>query len=690
MIRRKRKLILIIAMKAFRICALALLCFGATAYGQSAVEWVNLFICTQGDHGQLDPSASAPFGMVKLGPDTDPGNHSGYDYSAQKIIGFSHNRIGGTGCSGAGGNLRILPGIGQKQAQGGVAFSKRTEKARPGYYEVALANGIHAELTASGFTGVHRYTFPASDSAFLRVDTESSFAGTYTATSRQVGPQEFQVEVTAKNTCEVGRYRVFYHVWCSKPLNEAPDTGPTWFISFSAQAREEVLLYVTASSVSAEAARRRWESQAKGKPFDAFAAETAQRWERLLSRIEVEGGRDEKVLFYSHLYHLFLNPVQTDYQSAEVPAGGEPAFVPYGCWSMWDNFRTKFPLYPYLVPEEARDIAHSLAHLYRNGMPSWSGYNEPAPTVRTEFSLVTLLDFYRKGITDFDLETVYGAMSAEITNIAANSPDKKLELSYDYWALAQFADILGRPGDQAVFLQKANEYRKVWKEQFLPITPESDIVHAGGLYEGTFWQYRWHVQFDIPGIIELAGGPERFAEELEFFFDNDLYNHGNQPDIHAPYLFNACGKPWLTQKWVNRILTKDMTQYYGTHEKWATPYIGRIYKNAPDGYIPEMDDDEGTMSGWYVLAAMGLFPAAPGIPVFQLSAPLFQRVVLHLGNGRTLTIKTDKPGADFPYIQSAAWNGAAWNAAHIPHEVIASGGTLEFELGKRPNVRWGR
>ena len=682
-------------MNRFRIWLLLMSYAGVMAHGQRVADFVNLFMCTQGDHGQLDPSATVPFGMVKLGPDTDPGNHSGYDYSAKKIRGFSHNRIGGVGCSGAGGNLRILPGVGQKQAGERTAFLKRSEKASPGYYEVKLENGIHAALTAGAFSGVHRYTFPASDSAFLLVDPWSSFAGTYAASFRVIGTHEFVVEVASKNVCGIGRYKAFYHVWCSKPVGEVQHADQIVFLSFPTRAGEEVLLYVTASSHSTEEARRYWEGHSRGKTFDEFKLEAAQAWEMLLSRIQIRGGREEKILFYSHLYHVFLNPVVMDngpggMPSAKDPRPAGPDFRQFGCWSMWDNFRTKFSLYPYLVPEEARGIARSLAQLYERGIPSWSGYNEPAPTVRTEFSLVTLLDFYRKGITDFDLETVYDAMSAEITNTVANSPDKKLELAYDYWALAEFAGILGLPDDQALFLQKANEYRKVWKEKFLPITPESDIVHGGGLYEGTFWQYRWHVQFDLPGIIEMVGGREQFARELEYFFDNHLYNHGNQPDIHAPYLFNACGKPWLTQKWVHRILTKEMPQYYGTHEKWDTPFIGRIYKNAPDGYIPEMDDDEGTMSGWYVLAAMGLFPLSPGIPVFQLSTPILEEVSMQVGNGRTLVIKTDKPGTNFPYIQSARWNGATLHACFLTHEQLISGGVLEFALGKSPNPNWGK
>jgi putative alpha-1,2-mannosidase len=149
----------------------------------------------------------------------------------------------------------------------------------------------------------------------------------------------------------------------------------------------------------------------------------------------------------------------------------------------------------------------------------------------------------------------------------------------------------------------------------------SDIMHGDGLYEGTLWQYRWFVTWDVPGLMELIGGEEEFVDQLTHFFDKDLYNHGNQPDIHAPFLFNFSDSPWKTQKWVNQILTKDMIQWYGTHDKWDEPYTGKIYKNSPQGYLFEMDEDMGTMSSWYVLSAIGIYPQNVGEPYYHLTSP---------------------------------------------------------------------
>jgi len=190
-------------------------------------------------------------------------------------------------------------------------------------------------------------------------------------------------------------------------------------------------------------------------------------------------------------------------------------------------------------------------------------------------------------------------------------------------------------------------------------------------------------------MIEMIGSKEKYSEQLEYFFENNLYNHGNQPDIHAPFMFNYGNKPWLTQKWVNKILTKDLYQYYGTHEKWDKPYFGRVYKTEPKGYIPEMDDDEGTMSGWYVLSSMGLYPVLVGEPVFQLSAPIFDKVVIKLNGGKTFEIATTNLSDNNFYIQSATLNGNPFNQTYIDHKDIMSGGKLIYNLSADPNQNWG-
>ena len=674
------------------ICFVTLVSITAKSQ-KSVTDYVDLFICTAGDHGQLDPSATVPFGMIKLGPDTDPGNHSGYDFNSKKISGFSHNRISGTGCNGAGGNLRFLPAIGSLQ-ETSVPFNKNSEKAAPCYYSVSFINNITAELTATNQTGFHRYTFPKSDSAYVMIDIESSFAGTISSSKTMLNEHEFFVQISAKNTCAVGRYTSYYHIWCNKELTNFTDKQGKIFFKFKAQKNDKILFQVTTSVISLDDAREEWMSETKNLNFDETKKNGLEKWENLLSRIIVEGREEYKSLFYTHLYHVFLNPVKSENRSKNFLAtNGEvyqsKGYTHYDCWSMWDNFRNKFSLYALIIPETASDIANSLVDLFKYGKPYWAGFYEPVPTVRTEHSEITLLDLYRRGISNFDINSVYRKLTAEINNSPGNSPDKILENSYDFWALAQFAKILGKEDDYLLFMQEAGNYKRIWKSKFLHMNEKSDIMHGDGLYEGTLWQYRWHAHFDIDGMIEMIGGKEKLAQQLEYFFNNHLYNHGNQPDIHAPFMFNFSNKPWLTQKWVNMILTKDMVQYYGTHTKWEKPYFGRIYKKSPEGYIPEMDDDEGTMSGWYVLASMGLYPVLVGDPVFQISAPIFDKITIHLANNKIFTITVNGLSDQNFYINSAELNDQPFNQSFLEHKDIASGGKIIYNVTNKPNEKFG-
>lgn len=356
----------------------------------------------------------------------------------------------------------------------------------------------------------------------------------------------------------------------------------------------------------------------------------------------------------------------------------------YAGWSMWDNYRNKFPLFTLLYPELCGDIAKSLENLYVFGKSNWSGFYEPVPTVRTEHSLITLLDFYQKGIRNFDLGLVYGKEMASLSDRNPSSDDGKLELFYDFWALAQMAGILGKEADSLLLMEKTMGYQALWNKKFRDIDATYDIMHHDGLYEGTRWQYRWFVPFDIAWLQKLAGGGDSLVNQLSFFFENNLYNHGNQPDIHAPFLFNTLGKPELTQQWVYRILTQPMMQQYGTHDKWKKPYTGRIYRPEPEAFIPEMDNDDGTMSAWYVMASMGLYPECVGRPVYHITTPVFDQVIIHFPTGKKLELLKEDQGTENYFIQKTALNGRILQQPFLIHSDLMKGGTLRFELSATP------
>jgi putative alpha-1,2-mannosidase len=244
------------------------------------------------------------------------------------------------------------------------------------------------------------------------------------------------------------------------------------------------------------------------------------------------------------------------------------------------------------------------------------------------------------------------------------------------WALANISKELKMKGKYDYYKAKADStWKPKWIEKFRDIDDRTfDIMHGDGLYEGTLWQYRWAVPFAVEEMAELAGGEEKLADELDYFFSRHLYNHGNQPDIHAALLFNHLERPDLTQKWVTAILTEPMTHPYGTHDKFRTPFIGKTYQPLPRGFIPEMDDDDATMSAWYVWTSMGLYPLVIGEPYYEISRPLFDEITLKLDNGKVFTI-WNRAGE---IIRKVLLNGKTIHDFRIYHRDICDGGVLEI------------
>jgi len=224
--------------------------------------------------------------------------------------------------------------------------------------------------------------------------------------------------------------------------------------------------------------------------------------------------------------------------------------------------------------------------------------------------------------------------------------------------------------------------------------PESPTINREKyMYEGSPWQWRWFVPHDVPGMIEMMGGKEKFVADLEYFFSNHLYQAANQPDIHAPFLFNYAGAAWLTQKWVRSLLTEPMTHLYGSHEFYSQPINDRVFKASPNGYLLEMDDDYGCMAAYFAMSAMGLYQVCPGLPVYQLTAPIFDRVAIQLDPefypGKKFTIRANNLSRTNIYVQSATLNGQPYDKSSITHAEIVRGGELVFEMGPQPNKNWG-
>ena len=647
---------------------------------ESPHDFVNLFMGTAGDNGQVTPCASAPFGMLSIGPDSRPRQHSGYDYYISDISGISINRPSGVGCSGGGGNINILPAPPDAR----LKIVKDTEIAVPGYYSVTLDNDVRCAFTTTGNVAFERYAYPSDSVPVLTVDFASSLIEGAEAEITELTDTSVSGWLSSKNVCSNGRYRLWFDFVSSVPFTVMGRDGACLVLSFAGAKDNIVEVRIAVSPVSGEAAEALM-NQCSDKSFEDVRSATLADWDRQLSIFETEGGSaDDKVIFYTSLYRVFLSPADVTSPSGTYlgtdnvvyDADGRSA---YGSWSLWDTFRTKFPLIAVTHPERMSDMCQSLVHLYRTGKKNWSTPYEPTINVRTEHAVILLLDAWRKGLTDFDLRPGYEGMKREAAELSFDSPDHRLESVYDLWALAQIADIIGEHEDAVIYDAMADSvFDATWKNEFMNITPQFKVMKNNGLYQGSRWQYRWAAPQYVDKMIEWVGR-DSLCSQLSYFFDNNLYNQGNEPDIHVPYLFNRFGAPERTQDIVRRLLTDDtMVHVYGGQGEYPTPYVGRAFKNAPEGYSPEMDEDDGAMSAWYVFSSAGFYPMLVGSDVYELTSPIFDKVTINLSNGEKLVIKTKGRKSPADIVKYVKLNGKKLPDMQLKHSDIVAGGTLTF------------
>jgi putative alpha-1,2-mannosidase len=701
--------------------------FNPTAY-------VNLFICTEGDNGMLYPGPAMPFGLVHLSPETEGDSHVGYYYENDSIEGFSHTRIAGAGSQGKGGGLLIKPGIGlftNKIKEFSEPLIKSTEEASPGYYKVKLASGVTVELTTSDHVGFHRYTFPRDrkKDRYIVVDLSHSYVGMLDARLEIRSEIEIAGYFKSLHNRGGGYHTLYFTIISDQPFAsftswDGDDCGEVkerqgnqtgvW-LSYPEDGKDQVFLKVGLSTVDENLARAEALNEIKGWNFDQARESCADRWEKMLRKVEVVDGSDElKTIFYTHLYHSYLVPHLSSASTGEYRPLNQPGLILqtkdsapdfnyYSTWSLWDDFR-KYSLVSLLEPSYTKNIVRSLVDVYANKDkegrdPKYS----PTPHIRMEFNSTVIMDAWNKGIREFDSAIAYKGMKEYALQEDGKRISDQLEQFYHAYVAMLMAKELGKEEDADLFYEKAMGYKRVWcpmqKDRegtvrgfFTPEGKEVDDVEdfEKHVYEGHLWHYRWFVLHDVEGLAQLRGSKELLADDLEYFFEKDLFMIVNEPDLHAPYLFNYLDKPWLTQKWARRFTTKEVTQLYHNHGLYETPVVSRIFRADTKGYIETMDDDAGAMASWFVMSAMGLFPLDPALPYYLIGSPIFPEYRIHLDNGKHFTVKANNVSEDNFYIQSATLNGEEFDQCWIAYDTIMAGGVLEFEMGNRPNKEWGK
>ncbi|MEU6263583.1 GH92 family glycosyl hydrolase [Saccharopolyspora shandongensis] len=516
--------------------------------------------------------------------------------------------------------------------------------------------------------------------------------------------------------------------------------GSGGYVTFDTASDTDVQMRVGISYTSLDAARKNLASEVK--PNDdvaSVAAEARQEWNKQLRSIEVAGGTaDQLTTFHTALYHSFLQPniasdvdgtyLGSDRQVHRLAPGQR---AQYSNFSGWDQYRAHTQLLALLEPGIAGDYAQSLYNLaQQNGgvWDRWIHINGPTHVMTGDPSAPTLAGFYALGVRNFDVQGAFDSLYRQATvphpsglsdagcpgqcegqrpNLAEylrlgyapqdtchcwGGAAETLEDSTADFALADWARRLGRTNEYAALMPRAGW----WRNTFNPsATPDGGYQQARrsdgtwvepfsptsglGFAQGTSATYTWMVQHDMSGLAEAMGGNGRAAQRLDAFFhrpdgswatgrDGFRYDPTNEPGIHTPWLYNALAQPWKTQETVHAMASL-------------------VYKTGPGG-LPG-NDDLGTMSAWYVFAALGMYPQTPSRAEMLLSSPMFPKAWIKRNGGPTITVTAPQASPTNIYVQSVQVDGHDHPQSWLPESALNHGSDITVTLDATPNHAWG-
>lgn len=462
---------------------------------------------------------------------------------------------------------------------------------------------------------------------------------------------------------------------------------------------------------------------------------------------------DKLQVYYTSLYRCFERPVcisedgryWSGFDGTVHNDNGRPFYT--DDW-IWDSYRAHHPLNVLIESEKENNILHSfllMAEQMDNfWMPTFPEISGDSRRMNSNHGVASVIDAHRKGLRGFDLGKAYEACEAAITEKTlapwSGKPAGELDefykihgyipslyegeeetipevhrferrqpvavtlgTAYDEWCLSQIAEELGNKKDAEYYQKRSFNYRNIYNEEtgfFHPKNKDGKFIEpfnyefsggmgARGFYgENNGWVYRWDVPHNIPDLIDLMGGKENFVKNLNAMFAKALgrskyafyamlpdhtgnvgqFSMANEPSLHIPYLYNFAGQPWKTQKRISVLLNQ-----------W--------FRNDLMG-VPG-DEDGGGMSSFVVFSCLGIYPVTPGNPVYNIGSPQFEEATIKMENGKEFKIVANGRNAENKYIQSAKLNGKEYDSCEISHAEIVKGGMLEFEMGNKPNYKWG-
>lgn len=689
-------------------------------------QFVNVFIGTDGT-GHTFPGPSKPFGMVQPGPDNrDEGwNHtSGYQFQDSVLLGFSQTRFSGTGI-GEMGDILLLP-FSQDNIERRNAYHKDSEKAVVGYYSVTKKDEVKVELTCSDRVAFHQYTFPSENGKVL-LDLQH---GLRFLTDSLVLESDVKIvnNHTISGYCKTKNWvtrTYFFTIEFDTPFSESEklpsgkkENAPRFNLSFGLKSNRLLKVKIALSTVSVEGAINNLGTEIPHWDFDRVVQENQVEWDKYLRRIEIQAPQKQKEIFYTSLYHLFLQPsniadVDGYYRGADNQIAQAMNKEYYSTLSNWDIYRGAFPLLQILVPEKIDGIVNSmlLHHQAAGFLPIWSAWGQDNYCMIGNHAIPMILSAYRNGFRGFDAQKALESMieTSTVSHINSDwelynqygyypfdkldneSVSRTLESGVDDYSTSQMAKLLQNKTQAKYFSKRALYYKNLFDPEtqlfrgkdtkgnfrvpFYPLVATSPMNNPGDYTEANAWQYFWTpAQYDLKGITQLLGGKSSLTRQLNTFFTTETpnpnkflgqeamigqYAHGNEPSHHILYLYAFSDEPQKGQAYIHKVLQE-------------------FHDNTPNGMIG--NDDCGQISAWYILSTLGFYPVNPTNGQFVFGSPQVEKATIHFNNGKTLEIQGDHFSERTLYNNVRLWNNRRIKDSFITYQQIMEGGILTFKM----------
>lgn len=491
-----------------------------------------------------------------------------------------------------------------------------------------------------------------------------------------------------------------------------------------APSADPLVVKVALSPVSEENAIANMGAEVPNFDFDGVRAATQQLWRTELSRVEFHASPAMERSLYTALYHTMLAPsvsmdVNGDYRGPDNQVHRAEGFRFVSSLSLWDTYRAEQPLMTLIEPEQrTNDLIQSLLASQQQSpfgiLPVWQFAGLETWCMIGYHAVPIIADAYMKGIRGYDTQAALNAMVSSATyapygNLGAymklgyvpvdndgEAASKTVEYAFDDWSVAQMAKAMGDDAIASTFHKRAAFWRNNFNASDGFVEPRLaagsyrkpfDPAKAGaasGFTEGNAWQYSWYQPQDEQGLIELLGGRQKLVSKLDAMFDQKVdmakyadvedisgmigqYIHGNEPSHHLAYLYMYAGAPVKTQARLKQIVDSQ-------------------YNPTPDGLVG--NDDLGQMSAWLVFTSLGFYPVAPASNEYVLGRPFVDRAILHLPNGKSLTIVSLGMSEAQGFLKDVVLNGRSLDRSYVTHKDLMEGGELKFVFSSEKDAAW--